>query len=90
MNTNRRICCNNEKGIEDLKATKSSIDAQIESEEAEKARLQREVERLSGRISQLNESLGKKSAARVDYDRTIQETESAYLKAKCFLYSYRS
>ncbi|XP_014204914.1 Sjoegren syndrome nuclear autoantigen 1 homolog [Copidosoma floridanum] len=66
--------------IEELKTTKSGLEAQIEAEESEKSRLQHEVERMSSKISQLNESLGKKSAARVDYERTIQETESAYMK----------
>ena len=68
--------------MEELKATKSSIDAQIESEEAEKTRLQRELERINAKISQLNESLGKKTAARTDYERAIQESESAYMKVR--------
>lgn len=66
--------------METLRATKTSIEAQIEAEEAEKARLQREVERMSRKISQLTESLDKKSAARASYEHTIQETESAYMK----------
>ncbi|XP_008202169.1 Sjoegren syndrome nuclear autoantigen 1 homolog [Nasonia vitripennis] len=66
--------------IEELKSTKSSLEEQIVAEETEKSRLQHEVERMNVRISQLNESLGKKSAARTDYERTIQETESAYMK----------
>ncbi|XP_058799081.1 microtubule nucleation factor SSNA1-like [Phymastichus coffea] len=66
--------------LEDLKTTKSRLETQIDEEEAERVRLQRDVERMNVKISQLNESLGKKSAARADYEHTIQEAESAYMK----------
>ena len=35
---------------------------------------------LSKRLTTLNESIARKLAARNDYDKTIQETEAAYLK----------
>lgn len=63
-----------------MKLTRNNIQSQIDAEEAEKTSLQKEVERMTYRISQLNESLAKKAAAKTDYDRTIQETESAYTK----------
>ncbi|XP_015517201.1 microtubule nucleation factor SSNA1-like [Neodiprion pinetum] len=68
------------KCVEELKVTRNNIQSQIEAEEEEKNNLQKEVERMTYRIGQLNESLTKKAAARTDYDRTIQETESAYTK----------
>ncbi|XP_012262492.1 Sjoegren syndrome nuclear autoantigen 1 homolog [Athalia rosae] len=68
------------KCVEDLKLTRNNIQSQITAEEEEKYNLQKEVERMTYRISQLSENLVKKNAARTDYDRTIQETESAYNK----------
>ncbi|KAJ8679468.1 hypothetical protein QAD02_015255 [Eretmocerus hayati] len=50
------------------------------NEEAERSRLQLELERLNARMGELSESLGKKAAARAEYERTIQETESAFVK----------
>lgn len=35
---------------------------------------------LTDRLSKINEALARKTQARNEYDRTIQETEAAYMK----------
>ena len=73
---------NNElvKCIEDLREKREEINKQILKEEEEKAKIQRDLSILTDRLSILNESLVRKTQARNEYDRTIQETEAAYMK----------
>lgn len=47
--------------------------------------VQKEIERLSYKLVQLNESLAQRIAAREDYDRLIAETEAGYVKVICFM-----
>jgi Sjoegren syndrome nuclear autoantigen 1 len=49
-------------------------------EEEEKARIQKEMSSLHDRLSKLNESLARKIRAREEYDKTISESEQAYMK----------
>jgi Sjoegren syndrome nuclear autoantigen 1 len=73
---------NNElvKCIEDLREKREEINRQILKEEEEKAKIQRDLSILTERLSKINESLARKVQARNEYDRTIQETEAAYMK----------
>jgi len=73
---------NNElvKCIEDLREKREEINRQILKEEEEKAKIQRDLSVLTDRLSSINESLARKTQARNEYDRTIQETEAAYMK----------
>lgn len=73
---------NNElvKCIEDLREKREEINRQILKEEEEKAKIQRDLSILTDRLSSINEALAKKIQARNEYDRTIQETEAAYMK----------
>lgn len=73
---------NNElvKCIEDLREKREEINRQILKEEEEKAKIQRDLSVLTDRLSGINESLARKIQARNEYDRTIQETEAAYMK----------
>jgi Sjoegren syndrome nuclear autoantigen 1 len=73
---------NNElvKCIEDLREKREEINRIILREEEEKAKIQRDLSVLSDRLTTINESLAKKISARSEYDRTIQETEAAYMK----------
>ena len=73
---------NNElvKCIEDLREKREEINRQILKEEEEKAKIQRDLSILTDRLSTINEQLGRKIQARNEYDRTIQETEAAYMK----------
>lgn len=49
-------------------------------EEEDKAKIQREIAILSEKLQKINESLARKIQARAEYDKTIQETEAAYMK----------
>lgn len=73
---------NNElvKCIEDLREKREEINRQILKEEEEKAKIQRDLSILTDRLSTINEQLARKIQARNEYDRTIQETEAAYMK----------
>ena len=67
-------------GLEDMKARRYELQNQIDSQETEKTNLQQEIEKMTYKLTKLNESLGKKIAVRNDYDRTIADTEAAYVK----------
>lgn len=73
---------NNElvKCIEDLREKREEINRQILHDEEEKAKIQRDLSVLTDRLSKINEALARKVQARNEYDRTIQETEAAYMK----------
>ncbi|KAL0107553.1 hypothetical protein PUN28_014698 [Cardiocondyla obscurior] len=68
------------KCLEEMKVRRSDLQAQIESQEEEKNNLQQEIEKMSCKLTQLNDSLAKKITVRNDYDRTIADTEAAYVK----------
>ncbi len=73
---------NNElvKCIEDLREKREEINKQILKDEEDKAKIQRDLSTLTDRLSKINETLARKIQARNEYDRTIQETEAAYMK----------
>ena len=67
------------KCIEDLREKREEVNRQILKEE-EKAKIQKDLSILTDRLQKLNESLTRKQQARNEYDKTIQETEAAYMK----------
>ena len=73
---------NNElvKCIEDMREKREEVNKQILKEEEEKAKIQKDLSILTDRQSKINESLTRKVQARNEYDKTIQETEAAYMK----------
>ncbi|OQR92509.1 hypothetical protein THRCLA_08686, partial [Thraustotheca clavata] len=73
---------NNElvKCIEDLREKREEVNRAILKEEEEKAKIQKDLTVLTDRLSKINETLARKTQARNEYDRTIQETEAAYMK----------
>jgi sjoegren syndrome nuclear autoantigen 1 len=73
---------NNElvKCIEDLREKREEINKQILKDESDKQRIQTDLSRLTDSLSRINEQLARKVQARNEYDRTIQETEGAYMK----------
>ncbi|KAF0699998.1 Aste57867_9478 [Aphanomyces stellatus] len=73
---------NNElvKCIEDLREKREEVNRVILKEEEEKAKIQKDLTVLTDRLSKINEDLARKTQARNEYDRTIQETEAAYMK----------
>lgn len=73
---------NNElvKCIEDLREKREEINRQILRDEEAKAKIQQDLAVFTKRLSEVNEELSKKLQTRNEYDRTIQETEAAYMK----------
>merc|ERR1712129_273499 len=73
---------NNElvKSIEDLREKREEMNRQILREEEDKTKIQRELSLPTDKLSKINESLVRKTQARSEYDKTIQETEAAYMK----------
>jgi|TARA_B110000902_G_C14100568_1_gene510492 Sjoegren syndrome nuclear autoantigen 1 len=73
---------NNElvKCIEDLREKRESVNKDILRAEEEKAKIQKDLSILTDRLQRLNEDLTRKQQARNEYDKTIQETEAAYMK----------
>ena len=49
-------------------------------EEEEKSQIEGQMRKLQERLDELNASLKKKYTARGDYDKTIAETEGAFVK----------
>nr|BAB22733.2 unnamed protein product [Mus musculus] len=74
---------NNElvKCSEELCQKREERGRQSQQEEDEKQRLQNEVRQLTEKLARVNENLARKSASRNECDRTIAETEAAYLKS---------
>lgn len=80
-------------GIEDLCTKRDDLQRQIMTEEEEKHKLQNDIRVLSEKLAKVNESLAKKISARNEFDKTIAETEAAYMKVsffylKCILVIY--
>ncbi|XP_067868068.1 Sjoegren syndrome nuclear autoantigen 1 [Heterodontus francisci] len=73
---------NNElvKCIEDLCTKREELNQQILQEEEEKNKLQNDIRILTEKLAKVNESLARKMATRNEFDRTIAETEAAYMK----------
>ena len=73
---------NNElvKCVDDLKEKREEINKAILKDEEEKNKIQNDLRILTERLSRINESLARKIASRNEYDKTIAETEAAYMK----------
>ena len=59
---------------------KNEIQVLIDQEEDEKRQIEEQMRSLAERLDQLNQSLGKKQHTRNEYDKTINETQSAFNK----------
>ncbi|KAG9353850.1 hypothetical protein JZ751_011974 [Albula glossodonta] len=75
---------NNElvKCLEELCSKREELNQQIQKEEEEKVQLQHEIRLLTEKLSRVNESLARRTATRAEFDRTIAETEAAYMKVR--------
>eukprot|EP00736_Rhodelphis_marinus_P010316 Rmarinus@m.14246 len=73
---------NNElvKCIEDLKEKREEVNRQLKRDEEEKHKVQEQLRTLTEKLARLNESIARKTASRNEYDKSIQETEAAYMK----------
>ena len=67
-------------GIEDLCGKRDELQRQILIEEEDKHKLENEIRLASEKLAKINENLAKKITARTEFDRTISETEAAYMK----------
>lgn len=74
-------------GIEELFFKRDELNKQIQQEEEEKTRLQHDIRVLTEKLSRVSESLDRRLTTRNELDRTIAETEAAYMKVlvKSFL-----
>ena len=71
--------------MENLKEQRSEVEKEIQTDMMEKSRIEKQIAILTEKLTELNgnnyiESLRKKIDQRNNYDRTIQETEGAYIK----------
>lgn len=67
-------------GIDDLREKREEILKSLRDDEAEKAKIQSDLQTLTKRLAQVNDSIQRKNETRIEYDKVIQETEAAYLK----------
>ncbi|CAF0929455.1 unnamed protein product [Adineta steineri] len=59
---------------------RDELQRQILIEEEDKHKLENEIRLASEKLARINENLAKKITARTEFDRTISETEAAYMK----------
>eukprot|EP01083_Nonionella_stella_P095998 269641_1 len=68
------------KCLQDLRQKRDIVHKEIITEEREKGRVQKQLAQLTEQLHRFNESISRKVKSRNDYDKTIQETEAAYMK----------
>ena len=66
--------------IENIRSGREDLHDEISKDEEEKNLIETEIATLSERLSGLTDALIKKYEAREEFDRTIQETEQAFMK----------
>ncbi|NXU66925.1 SSNA1 protein, partial [Horornis vulcanius] len=66
-----------QEGLSELRARRDELSGRIQSEEAERGRLQARIATLSRRLSDTSESLAGLRSARAHIDRTIAEIDTA-------------
>ncbi|VDK32426.1 unnamed protein product [Taenia asiatica] len=71
-----------QQGFEDLCKRREDIQRQIHIDETEKAKLQRDLSQITEKLNRVNDSLQKKLVLRNELDRTIAESEAAYMKCE--------
>mmetsp|Transcript_26120 Transcript_26120/g.41418 ORF Transcript_26120/g.41418 Transcript_26120/m.41418 type:complete len:116 (+) Transcript_26120:105-452(+) len=73
---------NNElvKCLQDLKQKRDTVHKEMINEDREKSRVQKQLAELTEALHRLNESIAQKQQTKNEYDKTIQETEAAYMK----------
>ena len=67
-------------GIEDLCSKRDELQRQVLIDEEDKHKLENDIRLISEKLARINENLAKKITARTEFDRTISETEAAYMK----------
>jgi Sjoegren syndrome nuclear autoantigen 1 len=73
---------NNElvKCLEELCERRQRLEKEIEKDQREKQLLDSQLVQLQAKISAVDASLAKKLDTKAEYDKTIRESESAYMK----------
>ena len=66
--------------LQELRQKREQVHKEVLSEEREKERVQKQLAELTEQLHRLNGSIQHKAQSRNDYDKTIQETEAAYMK----------
>jgi len=66
--------------LADLRKKRKEINTEIDRSEKEKSDIKKQLSNLTDRMSVLNEILGRQVQTRNQYDKTIQQTEGAYMK----------
>lgn len=66
--------------IENIRFGRDDLHDEIVKDEDEKREIESEIAQLSERLSNLTDALMKKYEARDDFDRTILETEQAFMR----------
>lgn len=64
---------------------REDIQRQIHIDETEKTKLQRDLSQITEKLNRVNDSLQKKLVLRNELDRTIAESEAAYMKVRSIL-----
>ena len=75
-NTNSELV----KMMDNITQQKNEIQQLINQEEEEKRQIEEQLKSLTDRLEVINNSLAKKYTTRNEYDKTIQETQSAFNK----------
>ena len=75
-NTNSELC----KMMENISKQRDEIQELINQEEDEKRAIEEQMRALSDRLDTINGSLAKKYTTRNEYQKTIDETQSAFNK----------
>lgn len=68
------------KCIEDLRQRREDIHREVLRQEEMKAKIHQDIQLMTKRLAEINEELAKNLQTRSEFDRTIQETEAAYMK----------
>lgn len=66
--------------LETIKENREEVQVEIDAEENEKRQIEEQMRILGARHRELEESLGKKYGTRQEFDKTISETENAFMK----------
>ncbi len=72
--------------LETIKENREEVQKEIDVEEKEQKEIEDQMQELSARLSVLQDSLNKKYGTRNEFDKTISETENAFVKVNkmCF------
>ena len=66
--------------LTNLRGKREAVNAKIVNGEEEKSKITKDLEILSERLSKVNNILEEDIKHRAEYDKTIRETEAAYMK----------